>query len=94
MTVLRFQAARAAPCLVEVNAIRRTALQATVTAHRVVKVDASAAVHTISKAHVMALAEADSWLAQGQNLLAFGPPGVGKIDLIAAIGHALIDRVY
>ncbi len=33
-----------------------------------------AAVSTLSKAHVMALAEADSWLAQGNNLLAFGPP--------------------
>jgi DNA replication protein DnaC len=33
------------------------------------------AVSTISKAHVMALAEADGWLAQGHNLLAFGPPG-------------------
>lgn len=50
------------------------------------------AVATISKAHVIALAEADAWLAQGQNLLAFGPPGVGKTHLLAAIGHALIDR--
>src|SRR5512145_2650963 len=32
------------------------------------------AVATLSKAHVMALAEADTWLAQGHNLLAFGPP--------------------
>jgi DNA replication protein DnaC len=30
-------------------------------------------VSTVSKAHVMALAEADGWLAQGHNLLAFGP---------------------
>jgi len=51
-----------------------------------------AAVATVSKAHVIALAEADSWLAQGHNLLAFGPPGVGKTHLLAAIGHALIDR--
>lgn len=50
------------------------------------------AVPSVSKAHVMALAEADSWLAQGHNLLAFGPPGVGKTHLLAAIGHALIDR--
>jgi DNA replication protein DnaC len=50
------------------------------------------AVPNVSKAHVMALAEADSWLAQGHNLLAFGPPGVGKTHLLAAIGHALIDR--
>ena len=49
------------------------------------------AVSTISKAHVMALAEADAWLAQGHNLLAFGPPGVGKTHLLAGVGHALID---
>jgi len=51
-----------------------------------------AAVPTVSKAHVMALAEADSWLGQGHNLLAFGPPGVGKTHLLAGLGHALIDR--
>jgi len=50
------------------------------------------AVPTVSKAQLMALAEADSWLGQGHNLLAFGPPGVGKTHLLAAIGHALIDR--
>jgi len=51
-----------------------------------------AAVPAVSKAHVMAPAEADSWIAQGHNLLAFGPPGTGKTHLMAAIGHALIDR--
>lgn len=50
------------------------------------------AVSTISKAHVMALAQAESWLAQGHNLLAFGPPGVGKTHVLAGIGHALVDR--
>jgi len=53
-----------------------------------------AAVSMVSKAHVMALAEADTWIAQGHNLLAFGPPGAGKTHLIAGIGHALIDRGY
>ena len=53
-----------------------------------------AAVASVSKAHIMALAEADSWIAQGHNLLAFGPPGVGKTHLIAGIGHALVDRGY
>jgi DNA replication protein DnaC len=52
------------------------------------------AIPTLSKAHVMALAEADGWLAQGHNLLAFGPPGVGKTHLVAGLGHALIDRGY
>lgn len=53
-----------------------------------------AAVASLSKAHIMALAEADSWIAQGHNLLAFGPPGVGKTHLVAGIGHALVDRGY
>lgn len=52
------------------------------------------AVPAVSKAHVTALAEADGWLAQGHNLLAFGPAGVGKTHLIAGIGHALIDHGY
>src|SRR6266436_5469781 len=51
-----------------------------------------AAVPTVSKAHVQALAEADTWLGQGHNLLAFGPPGVGKTHLLAGLGHALIER--
>jgi len=51
-----------------------------------------AAVASVSKAHIMALAEADSWIAQGHNLLAFGPPGVGKTHLLAGVGHALVDR--
>ena len=53
-----------------------------------------AAVPAVSKAHVMALAEADAWVGQGHNLLAFGPPGVGKTHVVAGIGHALIDRGY
>ena len=51
-----------------------------------------AAVPTVSKAHVTALAEGDSWIEQGANLLLFGPPGVGKTHLLAAVGHALIER--
>ena len=53
-----------------------------------------AAVPTLSKAHVMALAEGDSWLAKGNNILAFGPPGGGKTHLAAALGHALIQKGY
>ena len=53
-----------------------------------------AAVASVSKAHIMALAEADSWIAQGHNLLAFGPPGVGKTHLLVGVGHALVDRGY
>ncbi|MFN7571288.1 MAG: ATP-binding protein [Betaproteobacteria bacterium] len=53
-----------------------------------------AAVPAVSKAHVMALAEADGWIAQGRNVLAFGPPGTGKTHLLCGLGHALIDRGY
>ncbi|WP_434735637.1 IS21-like element helper ATPase IstB [Accumulibacter sp.] len=53
-----------------------------------------AAVPTVSKAHVTALAEGDSWLEPGANLLVFGPPGVGKTHLVAGIGHELIAKGY
>ena len=48
----------------------------------------------VSKAHVTALTEGDSWIEQGANILLFGPPGVGKSHLVCAIGHGLIDRGY
>ena len=50
-----------------------------------------AAVPTISKARIMALAEGHEWLDRGVNLLAFGAPGSGKSHLLSGIGHALID---
>ena len=49
-------------------------------------------VPTVSKAQVNALAEGDTWLQAGHNLLAFGPPGVGKSHLAAGIGYELIQR--
>ncbi len=52
------------------------------------------AVSSISKARVTALAEGDGWLAQGTNILLFGPPGVGKTHLAAALGHAMVDAGY
>jgi DNA replication protein DnaC len=50
-----------------------------------------AAVPTISRARIMALAEGHEWLDRGANLLAFGPPGSGKSHLLSGVGHALID---
>ena len=50
-----------------------------------------ASVPSLRKAHVLALAGGDAWLDQGANILLFGPPGVGKTHLSAALGHALVE---
>ena len=50
-----------------------------------------AAVPSVSKAHVTALAEGHEWLDRGANVLLFGPPGVGKSHLVCGLGHALIE---
>jgi DNA replication protein DnaC len=50
-----------------------------------------AAVPSVSKAQVMALAEGHEWLDRGANILLFGPPGVGKSHLVCGLGHALIE---
>ncbi|MGJ7512649.1 IS21-like element helper ATPase IstB [Variovorax sp. GT1P44] len=50
-----------------------------------------AAVPSVSKAQVMALAAGTEWLDRGASVLLFGPPGVGKSHLISGLGHALID---
>jgi DNA replication protein DnaC len=50
------------------------------------------AVPMVSKAQIMALTAGDGWLEKGANLLLFGPPGVGKSHLAAAIGFALVEN--
>src|SRR4249919_4176686 len=50
------------------------------------------AVPMVSKAQVMALAAGDAWLEKGANILLFGPPGVGKSHLSAALGLALVEN--
>lgn len=50
-----------------------------------------AAVPSVSKAQVTALAGSHEWLNCGVNALASGPPGVGNSHLVCGLGHALID---
>ena len=52
------------------------------------------AVPMVSKAHVMARASGDGWLAKGGTVLCFGPPGSGKTHLSAALGHALVENGF
>jgi len=47
---------------------------------------------SIKKAQIEALAENASWVRQASNVVIFGPSGVGKTHLAAAIGHHLISQ--
>jgi DNA replication protein DnaC len=44
----------------------------------------------ISKAKILALASGEVWIKGGMNVLIFGPSGVGKTHLAAAIGEKLV----
>jgi DNA replication protein DnaC len=52
---------------------------------------------SLSPPRIAQLAQPPDWVEQAENLLLFGPSGVGKTHLAAAIGHGLIEqgrRVY
>jgi DNA replication protein DnaC len=53
-----------------------------------------ASVPMISMSQINALAAGGSWLDKGANILAFGPPGVGKSHLAAGLGQALVEKGY
>ena len=53
-----------------------------------------AAVPMINMSQITALAAGGSWLNNGANILAFGPSGVGKSHLAAALGQALVENGY
>lgn len=75
----------------EVRRIARHRLESGLPPEKLLSSFEFAAVPTVSKAQISALAEADAWLKQGGNLLLFGPPGVGKTHLVAGLGHALVE---
>lgn len=52
------------------------------------------AVPSLNKGQVTAFASGDVWIKGGRNLLIFGPSGVGKTHLAAAIGEKLIESGY
>jgi DNA replication protein DnaC len=50
------------------------------------------AIQGADRSQLSALACDNTWIDQARNLLLFGPSGVGKSHLAAAIGHALIEQ--
>ena len=48
----------------------------------------------LNKTQIMAFASGDFWIKNGNNLLLFGPSGVGKTHLAAAIGEKLVESGY
>ena len=47
---------------------------------------------SINQAHIQALVENISWVEKSENIIIFGPSGVGKTHIAAAIGHAQIAQ--
>jgi DNA replication protein DnaC len=70
----------------------RRIIEARLPAGKTLKTFDFEAVPMVSKAQVMALAAGDAWLEKGANILLFGPSGVGKSHLSAALGLALVEN--
>jgi len=49
---------------------------------------------SLNKSQIYAFGSGDVWLKGGNNLLIFGPSGVGKTHLAAAIGEKLVESGY
>ena len=47
---------------------------------------------SVNAAHITALADNTSWVSNANNLVIFGPSGVGKTHLACAIAHRLIEH--
>ena len=50
--------------------------------------------HSLNKSQINALGSGDSWVKNGMNLLIFGPSGVGKTHIAAAVGEQLVLNGY
>src|ERR1700730_4349723 len=48
----------------------------------------------LNKTQILTMATGGSWIKNGDNILIFGPAGVGKTHLAAAIGTQLIENGY
>jgi DNA replication protein DnaC len=52
------------------------------------------AIKGVNKNQVLAIACGESWIKEGMNALIFGPSGVGKTHLAAAIGEKLVQNGF